>query len=177
LLKIYIKIMNKHLLFLLTFLVTIVLNSTAQVNPNDTTAKTPEAPGETNDSLYKIVEKQAEFPGGMDAMFKYLAKNMQYPAEARDKQISGTVYVEFIVEKDGRITNVNARRSNAHSLLEKAAVKAVREMPNWIPAKQEGKNVRSIFILPIQFELPKPDAQPAKKETKQEQRRSGKQTE
>jgi TonB family protein len=169
--------MNKKILLLVTILIMISLQSFAQDKPQRTKVKPTEGATDTTEIVYKVVEDQASFPGGMDSLFAYLSRNLKYPAEASDKQISGTVYVEFIVEKDGSITNVKARHSTAHSSLEKAALKAVKEMPNWIPARQKGKNVRSIFILPIQFELPKADPQPAKKGTKQEQRSSGKQTE
>jgi TonB family protein len=117
----------------------------SQTEPADSTPQEEEI-------QYVFVEKAAEFPGGVDALMKYLKKNLKYPEEARNADIAGIVYIEFIVEKDGSITNVKPKKG-AHPLLDSAAVEVVRNMPAWKPAEQKGKLVRSQFILPIIFQL------------------------
>lgn len=107
---------------------------------------------DTADIIYQLVEEMATFPGGEEAMNKHLAANLKYPQEAIDQKIEGIVYVEFIVEKDGSITNIRIRHSS-YPVLNQAAIDAVNTFPKWNPGKQRGKAVRTIFILPIQFRL------------------------
>jgi periplasmic protein TonB len=117
---------------------------------------------DTSEIIYQIVEVQAQFPGGMDALYQYLSKNLKYPDKARDAGIQGIVYVQFVIEKDGSITNVQVKRG-VHPLLDEASLEAVKHMPNWIPGTQRGRPVRSIFILPVQFQLAKETAPSQKK--------------
>ncbi|NLJ81923.1 MAG: energy transducer TonB [Bacteroidales bacterium] len=100
--------------------------------------------------IYTDVEKKAEFPRGKKALAKYLTNNINYPTEAKEKNISGRVFVGFVVEKDGSITNVNIRVGR-DPLLDAEALRVVKSMPKWKPAKEKGKVVRSKFILPIVF--------------------------
>ncbi|HRZ42848.1 MAG TPA: energy transducer TonB [Bacteroidales bacterium] len=113
-------------------------------------AVSPNSPVDTNDVIYQVVEEPASFPGGMDALNKYLVKNLVYP----DVNKEGTAYVTFVVEKDGSISNV-AVRKGIDPQLDQAAMNVVKKMPRWIPGKQSNKPVRTIFILPIQFSLEK----------------------
>lgn len=102
--------------------------------------------------VYDIVEVNATFPGGEDALFKWLSANMHYPSKARDEGIQGRVIVKFIVEKDGSITKLNVVRSPDPSL-SKEAKRLFKKMPEWIPAMQGGKTVRSNYTLPLVFKL------------------------
>jgi periplasmic protein TonB len=99
-------------------------------------------------------EFNPEFPGGMPAFYTFLNKNINYPEKARQNGIEGKVFVQFIVEKDGSITDINVLNDVHHSL-EKEAIRVVHKMPNWKPGKQGNKPVRVRFTLPINFELAK----------------------
>ena len=105
-----------------------------------------------NDSIYNIVEENAQFPGGDAAMYKWIANHLQYPEECRDKSIQGRVIVQFVVNKDGSISDIKVLKS-PHSLLSKEAIRVVNAMPFWKPAKVKGEVVRSSFRLPINFKL------------------------
>ena len=107
-----------------------------------------------DDEVFVVVEEQAEFPGGMDSMYAYIQKNLKYPEAAEEKGIQGRVFVQFVIEKDGSISNVKILRGIGGGC-EEAAVEMVKNMPKWKPAKQRGKPVRYQYVLPIKFELPK----------------------
>lgn len=98
------------------------------------------------------VEKMPSFVGGEKMLFKYLAEKLRYPPQAKDAGIEGNVYIEFVVEKDGSITNQKIHRGIGGGC-EEAALEAVKHMPRWIPGKQGGKNVRVLFRLPVKFRL------------------------
>lgn len=102
--------------------------------------------------IYDMPEIMPEFIGGADALDDFLKKNLVYPSEAKAKGIQGKVYVQFVVEKDGSITNVVVRRS-AHALLDAEAVRVVKLMPAWKPGMVRGKKVRVRYTLPITFSL------------------------
>ena len=105
-----------------------------------------------NDMLFSVVEVMPQFPGGQIAMLQYLMKNIKYPEQAMKKGIQGRVVVSFIVEKDGRVSNVRLLRS-VESSLDKEAVRVVKSMPKWSPGKQNGKPVRVRFNVPVMFKL------------------------
>jgi protein TonB len=106
------------------------------------------------DSIFFIhsLEKQPEFPGGESALYEYLRHNILYPRIALEANIQGTVYVNFVVEKDGSISNIHVERS-PDKLLSNEAVRVVSSMPQWSPGKQREKPVRVSFNLPIRFRL------------------------
>ena len=111
------------------------------------------------DSVYNIVEEMPEFPGGVEAMMKYVADNVKYPQEARDKDISGRAFVSFVIEKDGSVSNVEVKRGIGGGCDEEA-VRVISAMPKWKPGKQKGKPVRVNYMMPLNFKLD--DGQPAK---------------
>lgn len=106
----------------------------------------------TDSDVYTVVEVAPVYIGGQTAMIQFLSKNLQYPAEAMAKNVQGTVYVSFIVEKDGSISNVVLKRDIGSGCGEEA-VRVVKMMPKWMPGKQKGKEVRTQFILPVSFKL------------------------
>ena len=125
---------------------------------------------ETQDEIFIVVEQMPEFPGGDKAMFKYLSDNLSYPKHAREAGVQGRVLVGFVVEADGRITEVKTIRffpitdskekSKPVTLtmvlqkeLEDEAIRVVKTMPKWTPGKQRGRNVRVAYRLPITFTL------------------------
>jgi protein TonB len=100
---------------------------------------------------FALVEKESEFPGGLEGWRKFLIGNLKYPAKARKKKIQGTVVVQFIVNKDGSLSDYKA--ISGPDELRKAAVEVIRRSPKWIPAEQSGKKVRSFKVQPIGFRL------------------------
>ena len=102
--------------------------------------------------VFQIVEKMPQFPGGEEAMMKFLAESVKYPTVAQEKKIQGKVYVNYIVEKDGAIDNIKIVRS-VDPALDKEAIRVVKAMPKWEPGTQRGKKVRVSFMLPINFVL------------------------
>ena len=121
-------------------------------SPNDNIALRKESGSVTNekDSVYLQwhVDKKAQFPGGPDSLKYFIERNLCYPPSWAELQ--GSVYVQFIVEKDGSISDVKVIRS-LEPPWDDEAVKVVRSMPKWIPAEKDGKAVRSRFILPVRF--------------------------
>ena len=104
------------------------------------------------EEIFTVVEELASFPGGDEALTKYLRENLAYPRAAIDAQAQGRVFVEFVVEKDGRISNVKIKRS-VMPALDEEAIRVVKAMPKWNAGKQLNKAVRSRFTLPINFVL------------------------
>ncbi len=104
------------------------------------------------DSIYQIPEKQPVPPGGMIGLRYYLAKNIKYPREAVANDIQGKVYMHFVVNKKGLIENVQVLRG-VHPLLDKEALRVVKNMPKWKPGEQAGKPVSVWFTIPIVFVL------------------------
>ncbi|MGN6398041.1 MAG: M56 family metallopeptidase [Mucilaginibacter sp.] len=105
------------------------------------------------DTVYSTVETLPEFPGGMDALLKYIAKNTKYPQNAVKNKIEGKVIVNFIIEKDGSVTNVKPYRKVSPDL-DQEAVRVVSSLPKWKPGSQAGKPVRTAYTMPIAFKLP-----------------------
>ena len=101
---------------------------------------------------FKIVEEEAEFPGGYGKLIEYLAKSIQYPQQALETGTKGGVMLTFVVEKDGSITDIKVLRDIGSGCGEEAK-RVVKEMPKWQPAKQRGKAVRQQFVLPVSFNL------------------------
>ena len=102
--------------------------------------------------IFTVVEKDPEFPGGMDALYKYLSQNIKYPTIARENGITGRVYVTFVVERDGSIANPRVLRDIGGGCGAEA-IRVVKSMPKWNPGKQSGKAVRVQFNLPVNFNL------------------------
>lgn len=105
--------------------------------------------------IFTAVEYSAEFPGGIEAFYKYLNENLTYPEEARKNNIQGRVYVTFVVEKDGSITDVKVLRGIGGGADEES-VKLLSTMPKWRPGIQNGFVVRQQYTVPIKFTLTDP---------------------
>ena len=102
--------------------------------------------------IFTIVEEQPSFPGGEAALMEFLGKNISYPPMAKESGIQGTVFVTFVVEPDGSVSNVKTLRGIGGGCDEEA-IRVVKNMPKWKPGKQRGKPVRVQFNLPIRFIL------------------------
>lgn len=109
--------------------------------------------------VYDVCERMPNFPGGMSQLMSYIKKNIRYPVDAVKDGTQGRVILTFIVEKDGRLTDIKVAKSVSPSL-DKEALRMVKSMPRWIPGMQDGKKVRAKYTLPISFKL---DGMPMKK--------------
>lgn len=113
----------------------------------------PEPPkNEEENKVFDVVEEQPSFPGGQGALMAWLNDNIKYPVVAAENGIQGKVIVQFVVGKNGSISNVKVLRSVDPSL-DKEAVRVVSNMPNWTPGKQNGASVNVRFTLPVTFRL------------------------
>ena len=104
------------------------------------------------DEIFTIVEDQPTPPGGMSAFYKYVATSLRYPAQARRMGIEGKVFVQFVVGKDGTLTDVQAIKGIGAGCDEEA-VRVISRAKKWSPGKQRGRPVRVRMILPITFKL------------------------
>jgi protein TonB len=138
-----------------------------EIKENDTGAENIEGTGEVifdepveevvkeeadEDAIFTVVEQQAEFPGGFEALGKFLSKNMKYPAVARRMGVEGSVFVSFVIDKEGKISDLQVIKGISAEC-DKEAMRVIQLMPPWKPGKQNGKAVRCRFVLPIKFKL------------------------
>ncbi|MCQ2203131.1 MAG: energy transducer TonB [Bacteroidales bacterium] len=104
------------------------------------------------EEVFLIVEQMPVFPGGDDALRKYLAQSVKYPVIAQENGIQGRVFVSFVVNQKGEVTNVKVARPFDPNL-DKEAVRVVQSMPKWTPGMQRGKAVKVSYTVPINFVL------------------------
>ncbi len=102
--------------------------------------------------IFIVVEESPYFPGGEPARIKFLQENIKYPQMARESGIQGTVYVQFVVERDGGVTDVKVLRGIGGGCDEEA-IRVIKAMPKWVPGKQRNRPVRVQFTMPIRFTL------------------------
>lgn len=102
--------------------------------------------------IFQIVEEMPSFPGGEQKLLEYVAKNVKYPQIARESGIKGRVFISFVVEPDGSVSNVKVLRGIGGGCDEEA-MRVVKSMPKWKPGKQRGKAVRVSYMLPVNFQL------------------------
>ncbi len=103
--------------------------------------------------VFMVVEQMPEFPGGLAALKEFVRVNLQYPKAALEKGLEGKVYVNFMVTKNGAVSDVKVAKS-VDQLLDKEAARIVTSMPKWNPGKQNGETVEVLYTLPIDFRLP-----------------------
>lgn len=103
--------------------------------------------------VYVVVEQMPEFPGGNEALNQYIANNLLYPTIAKENGIQGRVICQFIVERDGAISDVVVVRSSGEVSLDKEAVRLIKSMPRWRPGRTQGKMVRVKYTVPINFRI------------------------
>ena len=132
-----------------------VVSYPAQGNAEPRAEATPSASGE-DELIFEIVEEAPEFPGGMQALMEYLAKNIRYPAKAHEANVQGRVITQFTVGKDGAIRDAKVMRSVSPEL-DAEALRVISAMPNWKPGKQRGKAVACHFTVPVMFRLDEPE--------------------
>jgi protein TonB len=139
-----------------------------EIKQNDTGAENVEGTGEVvvfdepvqevvdgdgdEDKIFTVVEQQPEYVGGLEAMYKFINKAMRYPASARRMGVEGTVFVSFVVDKEGKISQVTTIKG-INPDCDKEAIRVIQSMPAWKAGKQNGKPVSVRFVLPLKFKL------------------------
>ena len=111
-----------------------------------------------SDGVYLMPDQMPEFPGGMQAMMKFLTTNIKYPVEAQKKGVSGRVIVQFVIMEDGTLDQAKVVRG-VDPLLDEEALRVVKLMPKWKPGMDRGEAVKVRFTAPIMFNLSRPEAQ------------------
>ena len=134
---------------------TIEINTEDEKDVEVVIAPPVEAPVEEEEEevIFMVVETMPEFPGGQQALFKYLGENVKYPVIAQENGIQGRVICQFVVTKDGSIVDVVVVRSSGEPSLDKEALRVINSMPKWKPGKQRGKPVRVKYTVPVNFRL------------------------
>jgi len=121
--------------------------------PFEATNVDESAPLDANtDEVFKAVEVDPEFPGGEEALYKYLAENIKYPEKAKNDKVEGRVYITFVIEKDGTVSDAKVLRS-VNEELDAEALRVINAMPKWKPGTQRGVPVRVQYNIPINFKL------------------------
>ena len=113
----------------------------------------PKEEDEEEEVIFVVVESMPEFPGGQQAMMRYIGENIKYPVIAQENGIQGRVICQFVIEKDGKVTDIQVVRSSGEPSLDKEAVRVINSMPKWKPGKQRGKPVRVKYTIPVNFRL------------------------
>ena len=160
------------IILLMAFILPMVLNTAAKVNADDKvmffllTDQQKEVrdkaramrlkdyqPQVDADKVYEEVDQMPEFPGGQSALKKYLSDNIKYPALAAEYGKQGTAIIQFVVNADGSISDVEVARSAGDSSLDKEAIRVVKSMPKWNPGTQNGVPTKVRYTLPVTFKL------------------------
>lgn len=122
------------------------------VAPVSPEAKEAPADSTAKEEVFMVVEQMPEFPGGMKELLKFLQDNLKYPENAMKNNVQGRVIVQFVVEKDGTLTEFKVARS-VDPDLDAEALRVLQTMPKWKPGMQRGKIVRVKFTVPVSFKL------------------------
>ena len=126
-----------------------------KLNGDSSDSKTVEGQREAivdENGVHQVCEEMPEFPGGMQECMKWLGKNIKYPTESIEKGVQGRVIIQFVVEKDGSITDAKVVRG-VDPLLDAEALRVINQSPKWKPGKQKGEAVRVKYTLPVAFRL------------------------
>lgn len=109
------------------------------------------------DEIFVIVEEMPEFPGGEEELRKYIAEHVQYPEDAKVQKQEGKVFVKFVIDKEGNVRDAEIVNGTRFESLNNEALRVIKSMPQWKPGKQRGQNVNVSFVVPINFQLNKPN--------------------
>lgn len=111
-----------------------------------------EATTNEDNTLYSTFDEAPTYPGGAAAISRFIGTNLKYPKQARKDNVSGQVVAEFTIEKDGSISDINITTSLTPEC-DQAVIDVLNKMPKWTPGKKDGKDVRSLYVLPVTFKL------------------------
>lgn len=110
----------------------------------------------SEDSVYTVADEMPEYPGGQAEMMKFIAQNIVYPKFEKENDIEGLSIIQFIIEKDGSVSNIKiapGAEDKATSAMHNEVMRVIKQMPNWKPGRNEGKLVRVKYTVPIRFKL------------------------
>ncbi|HJP62925.1 MAG TPA: energy transducer TonB [Mucilaginibacter sp.] len=148
--------MKKTLLFVL-FTATIGIahgqQSTAPPPPLPAKQADPDSVAVDTNKIFRPIDQEPIFPGGMAKLYQYILKNLKYPKEALENKVQGRVLVSFIIEKDGTLTDIKVSKGLTPET-DAEAIRLIQACPKWRPGTQGGRPVRVQYIIPIKFELP-----------------------
>lgn len=145
----------KNLTFILMLAIACVACTKQTKTENNATEETStiEVTTSNTEEVYSTADEMPEFPGGMGELMTYLGSNIQYPSKAKENHWEGSAVCQFVIEKDGSISNAEIIQSSGFQLLDIEAMRVILNMPNWTSGKQNGDSVRVKFALPITFKL------------------------
>lgn len=130
----------KKIVLLLMFASAFVLCATAQEK------------AEVQEELFQAVDEMPEYPGGQDSLLSFISKNVKYPVAAQEKEVEGKVYIGFVVDETGTVTNAKVLRG-VDPDLDKEALRVINLLEKWTPGKEKGKAVKVEYTFPISFAL------------------------
>ena len=133
----------------------------AKANQTEVIFEVPMEKAQKDEPIFQVVEEMPKFPGGLQEAMVFIGKNIKYPVAAQEAKIEGRVIVQFVVGKDGSVSDIHTVRGVSPEL-DAEAIRVVSMMPKWIPGKQRGKAVAVKYTMPIMFRLKTPE--PPKKE-------------
>ena len=106
-----------------------------------------------DEGVFQNVDKKPEFPGGQTALERFIKNHLRHPVSVREGDLNGRVVCEFVVNKDGSVSDIEVVRSN-YPTMNDEVVRMLQEMPRWEPGELNGESVRVRYTLPVQFHLP-----------------------
>ncbi|WP_430405767.1 energy transducer TonB [Fluviicola sp.] len=137
------------LIFLLSFLGFQSFGQTEEPKTANSSSKSVD-----EDKIYEFVDEPADFPGGREALLKYLSDNIVYPDRALKNKLQGKCYIQFVITDEGKVEQIIVKKGVVDCPeCDAESVKAIEKMPLWTPGKINGKNVNSRFSLPVTFKL------------------------
>ncbi len=122
---------------------------------NRTAGSKDDAPvgnGDTSAIKFMVPDEEAQFPGGQEAMYRYIRMNLKYPEMAKEAGIEGKVYLSFIIDTSGSVIHIKIIKS-ANEMFNKESIRCIENMPKWTPAKMNHKKIRTGYNLPLSFHL------------------------
>ena len=128
----------------------------AKVNQTEVIFEVPMEKAQKDEPIFQVVEEMPKFPGGLQEAMVFIGKNIKYPVAAQEAKIEGRVIVQFVVGKDGSVSDIHTVRGVSPEL-DAEAIRVVSMMPKWIPGKQRGKAVAVKYTMPIMFRLKTPE--------------------
>lgn len=136
-------------LMAIVFVLMLVLPAMAQ---NSKKPNPPTPPAQLKNGVYFMVDDQPAFPGGPKAFMKYIAQNIKYPKNDMENNVQGRAVVQFVVERDGSLTEIKTVRAPSKAMGDEA-IRVLKRSPKWKPGKVKGKPVRAMYTVPVNFAL------------------------
>ena len=129
------------------------VNSDMEAQEEEEEEQLPPPPDDEEAVSFRVVEDLPQFPGGPVEMMKWLTRNLHYPKQLEERKMQGKVVAEFIVNKDGSITNVNIAVSSKNTIFDREVLRVLRMMPRWTAGMQNGQPCRTKVCIPVEFRL------------------------